>query len=231
MATDRQRLPLYPRGAVWIFLLGSCLGCHGQVADSEEPPERRQQIAEAALQVQSRSPTERVKGATALGNLLEDRRSFDSITIGALGRAVDDPDQSVRLSAIAAIGQIGKPLLVSPLQHALRSTDPKTVQAANDAFEAIREKNQPAIDSFVKKLHSTNRDERARAAGQLSLFGPAAKGASAELVPFAQRCVRRGGRQRPAGPGHDRPAGCSLRLARGKKADGKCTALGGGTRS
>jgi HEAT repeat protein len=168
-------------------LLGS--GCGEQLVignEQQADDEQQQQVTAAVAQLRDKSPTERALGAVALGNLLENRKSFESSVVRALGRAIRDPEQSVRLSAISTVAKIGKPLseCIYPLKGAMRSTDQATSVAAERAFDAIRDKNQATIEALTKKLRSVNREERARAAISLSLYGPAAKAASPELIPL-----------------------------------------------
>ncbi len=64
-------------------------------------------------------------------------------SVGALADLVDDPDTSVRLAAIASLGQIGGPEARDTLVYCYESSDPVIREAATNALAEIEATEDP----------------------------------------------------------------------------------------
>ncbi len=71
---------------------------------------------------------------------------YESV-VGDLADLVDDPDPSVRLTAIASLGKIGGTEARDALVYCAESTDPTIREAAANALQEIEEEEAP-LDSF-----------------------------------------------------------------------------------
>jgi HEAT repeat protein len=94
-------------------------------------------------QMRSDDPAVRLEAATAASEY-ED-------TVDALGQLVDDPDEGVRLAAIASLGRIGGPDAYDLLVYCHESSDPAIREAAARAMEEGDED-----EALMEDLHSSD---------------------------------------------------------------------------
>ena len=181
--------PALPPGApdneiVWTAIWNSLSGTRDRFARATDG-DRAPAPGELLAQLRSGDDLERTHAASALGFAAAEDGTVAEQVAGALGAALGDSYEPVRLNALYALGAAGAaaiPHLLPLLKEGADYFDHNPVLNINHVAEALAGVGEPAIPALVEALSAPQEHVRASAAYGLGEMGGRARGAVDALI-------------------------------------------------